>query len=164
MSRFNLVTLFQSTLPILLAVCLIGCGRRADDVVVDDRPPVSVDDLEHADHAHVHVDTYAEAVTEIERMNNEISTAFAANDLDAADGPIHEIGDVLEETVALARKENFSEEAVNEIKAAVDTLMDAFTRVDDTIHGREGATYEEVKDEVEPALETLRGHVPPASE
>jgi hypothetical protein len=140
-----------------LPLAMIGCNRTAEDA---NRPPVSIDELE-SDHAgHAHAETYAEAVAELDTMRSQISAAFAASDMEAADGPIHEVGHVLEEVVELAQKQGLDADAVAEINAAVEKLFDAFGRVDDKIHGGEGAEYSEVEADVDAAFATLRKHVP----
>jgi len=142
-----------------LPVAMIGCNRTAEDA---NRPPVSIDELEgdHADHAHA--ETYAEAVAELDAMRGQISQAFAAGDIDAADEPIHEVGHMLEDVVELAQKQGLEADALAEVGAAVDKLLDAFGRVDDKIHGGEGADYSEVEADVDAAFETLRKHLPDA--
>lgn len=160
MSR--LIRLAPIALIAMLSLTLIGCGdRTADDATTrDDAPPVAIGDLEQDMDHHEHPETYAEAVAELDAMRTQISQAFAANDIEAADGPIHEVGHVLEDVVELAREEAFSDEAVAEINAAVETLFDAFGRVDEKIHGGEGATYDEVQPEIDSAFETLQQHLP----
>ncbi len=145
-----------------LSLALVGCGAKTTDdtTTAPGQPPVSIDQLEHDLDHHAHAETYAEAVAELDEMRSEISQAFAAGDIEAADGPIHEVGHVLEDVVELARKEGLSAEAVAEIDAAVETLFDAFGRVDDKIHGREGVTYDEVEAEIDAAFATLRKHAP----
>jgi len=151
-------------LPFVPSLCIaaitilaIGCGKNTSD---DQRPPVSIDELETAHEGHAHAETYAEAVAELEEMNKTISAAFAANDIDSADEPIHEVGHVLDEVVTLAKKETMPEEAVAAISAAVEKLFDAFGRVDEKIHGGEGATYGEVQADIDAGFEVLRQHLP----
>ncbi len=144
-----------------LPLAMIGCNRTADNTAGDaNRPPVSIDELEGDHAAHAHAETYAEAVAELDAMRSQISQAFAAGDIEGADEPIHEVGHVLEEVVALATKQGLGADAVAEIGAAVDTLFDAFGRVDEKIHGGEGAEYSEVEADVDAAFATLRKHVP----
>lgn len=142
-----------------LPLAMIGCSRTADDA---NRPPVSIDELEgeHSDHAHA--ETYAEAVAELDEMRGQISEAFATGDTDKAHDPLHEVGHVLDELVELAKKQGLDAAAVTEIESAVAKLFDAFGRVDDKFHGKEGAEYSEVEADVNAAFETLRKHLPNA--
>lgn len=140
-----------------LVVPFTGCGRSSEQSEVN-RPPVSIDELEHDHPPHAHAESYNAAVAELDAMRTQISTAFAAGDIKAADGPIHEVGHVLGHVVELAQEEDFSEAAIAEINAAVETLFDTFGRVDEKIHGGEGVEYSEVADEIDAALETLKKH------
>jgi hypothetical protein len=161
MSRlFRHYLLSLPPLAILAAVTcsFVGC-RRSD--TNSERPPVSIDELESDGHVgHEHAETYPEAVAELEAMNKAIAAAFAANDADAAHDPLHEIGHVLDELPALAKKQELSDEAVAAIGAAVEKLFDAFGKVDAMFHDGEGATYDEVKADVDANMEVLRQYLP----
>lgn len=139
-----------------LPLAMIGCNRTTDDA---NRPPVSIDELE-SDHAHAHAETYAEAVAELDAMRSQISAAFAAGDPDQAHDPLHEVGHVLEHLVELATEQGLDADAVAEIGTAVDTLFDAFGRVDEKFHGGEEVAYSEVEADVDAAFATLRKHLP----
>jgi hypothetical protein len=151
-----------SLLPLAIltaSACLIGGCRKSDTNA--ERPPVSIDELESDVHVdHKHAETYPEAVAELEEMNKAIAAAFAANDADAAHDPLHEIGHVLDELPALAKKQELSDEAVAAIGAAVEKLFDAFGKVDAMFHDGEGATYDEVKADVDASMDVLRQHLP----
>jgi hypothetical protein len=149
-----------SILPALLlavaALPLLGCGKNGSG----ERPPVSIDELESDDHVgHKHAETYPEAVAELEEMNKVIAAAFAAEDLDAAHDPLHEIGHVLDELPGLAKKHGLGDEAVTAISGAVEKLFEAFGKVDEKFHGAQGATYDEVKETVDANMAILRQHL-----
>lgn len=151
-----------SLLPVAIlttATCsMVGCGKSETN---SERPPVSIDELESDGHVdHKHAETYPEAVAELEEMNKAIAAAFAANDIDAAHDPLHEIGHVLDELPTLAKKQALSDEAVAAIGAAVEKLLNAFGKVDEQFHGQEGATYDEVKADVDANMRVLRQHLP----
>lgn len=151
--------MLPGALAALLSVSLIGCGSGSKT----DAPPVSIEDAEAStagETAHAHAETYPEAVAELDGMRAAIETAFAANDLTGADGPIHEVGHVLEELVAMAKKAELGDEAVTAIEGAVETLFDSFTAVDEKIHGGEGKDYSDVKAEVDAAFAVLRQYLP----
>jgi hypothetical protein len=93
-------------------------------------------------------------------MREAIEKAFAANDPQAADEPIHEIGHVLEELSGMAKKAELGVEAETAIDTAVEKLFDALAPVDEKLHGKEGKDYSEVKAEIDAAFEVLRKYVP----
>jgi hypothetical protein len=55
----------------------------------------------------------------------------------------------------LAKKENVTAENQAAIEKSVNDLMDAFGRVDKTMHGQEGSTYAEESATIDAALEAL---------
>lgn len=142
----------------LLTVSFVGCGGKAE--TPSDAPPISIDEAEGLQGEHSHADNYPEAVAELDEMREQIEQAFAEGDIDAADGPIHEVGHVLEELVSLAKQQGVDDEALAAIGSAVQQLFDAFGRVDDKIHGGEGADYADVKAEIDAAFAELKSHLP----
>ena len=88
--------------------------------------------------------------------------SFAANDMDTAHDPLHEVGDVLMAIPELAKKENADSEKLASIQKAVDTLMDAFGRVDKTMHGQEGSTYAEESATIDAAVLELESLLNPS--
>jgi len=147
--------LLARTLFAALVVCgAIGCTPPASNNTIT--PPVATEELDHMHGDHKHAATYAEAISMIETMNTEISTAFADGKPMAADETVHSIGHTLEDVTSLAKKALMSEEDQNAIGVAVETLLDAFGKVDEKLHGGEGADYSAVADEVNTAMETLK--------
>ena len=142
----------------LLTVSFVGCGGKSE--TPSDAPPISIDELEDTHEGHSHADNYPEAVAELDEMREQIEQAFAAGDIDGADGPIHEVGHVLEELVSLAKQQGVDDEALAAIGSAVEKLFDAFGRVDEKIHGGEGADYADVKAEIDAAFVELKSHLP----
>ncbi len=112
-----------------------------------------------AEHAHSHDDhgpeSLKDAITELKSMRDTIRDGFAKNDQDAAHDPLHEVGHVLEAMPELAMKEKVSAENQVAIEKAVNSLMDAFGRVDKTMHGQEGSTYSEESATIDATLITL---------
>ncbi|MFO0999370.1 MAG: hypothetical protein U0936_03460 [Planctomycetaceae bacterium] len=136
-----------------LMVLFAGCN---DDVAQQDAN-AGGGHAEH-DHAHGHghaPTTSAEGLTELTSLRNTIRDAFAANDMDKAHDPLHEVGDVLLAIPELAKTENVDSEKLASIQKAVDTLMDAFGRVDKTMHGQEGSTYAEESATIDAAVVEL---------
>lgn len=115
------------------------------------------------DHGHSHAPTTSvEGLTELTSLRNTIRDAFAANDMDTAHDPLHEVGDVLMAIPKLAKKENADSEKLASIQKAVDTLMDAFGRVDKTMHGQEGSTYAEESATIDAAVLELESLLNPS--
>jgi hypothetical protein len=108
-----------------------------------------------ADHEEHH-ESYAEAVAELDSLCVAAKDGLAANNLEAADAAVHEIGHILEELPELAAKEA-SLAADDTIKPAIDDLFDCFDKIDRKLHGEAGKTYGEVADRIDAALKTLRG-------
>ena len=110
-------------------------------------------------HVHSHEDhspeSMKDAVTELKAMRDTIREAFAKNDQDGAHDPLHEVGHVLEAIPELAKKEKVTTENQAAIEKAVNSLMDAFGRVDKTMHGQEGSTYSEESATIDATLAAL---------
>lgn len=154
------------------AVFLTGCGRSESTV---SRPSGEHGNHQHdGDHEHDHEshgdsqahsepESLADAVAEIERLRGAIDQGFAAGDLDQADGPVHEIGHLIEELPELAAKESVSEEDQQQVKQAVDSLMDSFAALDERVHGgaSAGKSYDDVASQVDDAMAILRAIEPP---
>ena len=116
------------------------------------------------DHGHSHAPTTSsEGLAELTSLRNTIRDAFAANDMDTAHDPLHEVGDVLLAIPELAKKENVDSEKLASIQKAVDTLMNAFGRVDKTMHGQEGSTYAEESATIDAAVLELESLLSPAA-
>jgi hypothetical protein len=159
-------------LLLLAAVVIgfVGCGPSSST-----KPASNVakhDDHEHerghkegkhgdeAGHKEHHPDTYAEAVKEIDELRTTVKNALAKDDTEKADKPLHEVGHILEDVVALAQKASLDAAKQDEIKKAVEQLFDSFGKVDEKIHGRKGSTYEEESQKIDAAMATLRQYVP----
>ena len=101
--------------------------------------------------------TFSEAAEQLVAMKNKIRDGFAAGDLDSAHGPLHKVGNVLEDMVELAEKEDISAEQLEAVKQAKETLFDAFGNIDKTFHGGEGSTYEEEAEAIQAAMKVIVG-------
>jgi hypothetical protein len=143
-----------------LGIASVGCSPSPTaDNTAGTTPPVATEDLDHMHHDHVHATTYPQAVAQIETLDAEIRAAFAAGKGADADEQVHEIGHALEDVTALATKAALPAEAQTEVDAAVETLLDAFGKIDEKLHGGDGADYQDVAGEISTALDTLKKHV-----
>ena len=109
---------------------------------------------DHKGHDHA-PETLKDALAELTSLRNTIRDSFAKNDQDAAHGPLHEVGAILEAIPELAKKEKVSADNQAAIETAVNTLMDAFGNVDKTMHGQEGSTYSEESATIDSTLNAL---------
>lgn len=157
MRRLNFFACVALVAALPLAVS--GCNRTAEEA---NRPPVSIDELESEHAGRPHAETYAEAVEDLDALRSQISEASAAGDIEKAHDPLHDIGHSLEHVVELANKQGLGADAVAEISAAVEKLLDAFGKVDAKLHDEPGAEYSEVEADVDAAFATLRKHLPAA--
>lgn len=132
----------------LLVLILPGCTRESSQTA----PVVSQEPAQPAGETQK---TFVESVTQVVELRNRIRDGFAADDIDAAHDPLHEVGDVLSSLAAVAENDNISGESLETVKTSVNTLMDAFGAVDKVLHGGEGSTYEEEADTIDAALKQL---------
>lgn len=150
--------LFSSLAVVISLGLLTGCGEHQAS---DARPHADDHDHHHAhDHEHDHdhhhdgegvEESFSVLVERIDGLNAKIKDAFERGEVDEADGYVHDIGHELEKLVASLKEE--TDEAV---QGAADKLFDEFDKVDQQLHGGEGASYDDVREEIEAALQTLR--------
>ena len=121
------------------------------------KPPMAADELEHAHEGdHVHAETYPEAVAMVDGLREKIRDAFAKGEGMSADEAVHEIGHVLEDMAMLAKKASLSEADQVSVGTAVESLLDAFEKIDEKLHGGDGVDYDAVAAEIDAALVTLK--------
>ena len=137
---------------VLSIIALGGCNSSTPS----DKSSSETD--QHDDNDEKHAETYAAAVEDLNGLATSIKEALTANDEEMAHDPLHEIGHVLEEIPALANKESFTDKDKEAIKKAVDELFESFGKLDEKMHGKEGAMYDDVADQIEQALATLQEH------
>lgn len=146
-----------------LGLVLVGCAPKSTDtdtatVTPSDSAAVTTDDLVHVEdggEGHKHAATYAEAVTMLTGLRDQIRDAFAKGDALAADPAVHEIGHALEDVSELAKGASLSEEDQVAVGVAVEKLLDAYGAIDEKIHSSEEVKYDEVAGEIDSAMETL---------
>lgn len=101
--------------------------------------------------------TFSEAAEQLVAMKNIIRDGFAAGDIDSAHGPLHEVGQLLENMAALAQQADITPEQLEAVEQAKETLFDAFGNIDKTFHGGEGSTYEEEAEAIQAAMKVIVG-------
>ena len=152
---FKLTPFQHLTCAAFAAALMVGC-TETDSPAVDAAKP----DGSHADHEHDHSggdhpETYAEAVKALTAIDDTIKNAFAKDDKDAAHGPLHDVGDILTDLNDLANDADMTDEQRKSVRAEVEKLFEAFGAVDETMHGKEGKSYDEVASEIEASLKVL---------
>ena len=136
---------------------LVGCGKSPTQAP---RHASATDTDEH-DHEHEgesHDDTpksYGEAVAGLAALRDTIRDAFAAKDDDKAHEPLHEVGHLLEYLPELAEKHSPPIDSAA-VKKDADELFDLFGKVDEKMHGAEGATYADVADKIDAGVDRLQ--------
>jgi hypothetical protein len=106
--------------------------------------------------ATIKAENYADAIRQLTEMHGKMKAAFSKKDIDAAHGPLHDVGHVLELIPVLAAKETKDEAVLAAIRKPVDELFDHYGKVDEKLHGESGVTYEEVSSKIDAALEKLK--------
>ena len=73
---------------------------------------------DHGDHGHVHPETLADAVKQLEGVCTEIKAAFAKDDAEAAHEPMHDVAHLIEQFPALIEKSSLDAAAKEEVTKA----------------------------------------------
>lgn len=153
-----------------IAVLAGGCTRLAplseaehdhaaehDDHAAHEHPPA-----EHHDHDHAPIakaasspPSFADALAKIVELDDTIRAACEADDPEAAHDEFHAIGHLLEELPALATTADVTLDS-EAVKRAAGVLFDAFSRIDDKLHGGEGSTYAEEAETIGRELASFR--------
>ncbi len=150
---------FSFGVLVVASISLAGCGTSQTPASTSPADQHDHEIESHADdHEHTSPESFAGVLTELDELRTAIKAAFAAGDLEQADGPVHAVGHFLEELPELAAKESASEADRQQIKQAVDSLMGSFAALDERVHGGDaaGKSYDEVASEVDEALATLK--------
>jgi hypothetical protein len=151
----------------LVLFCFAGCNSGTEEgtpIKADaDHHDHDHDHGEHDDHGHKHAESFAEAVEELVELRNTVRDAFASNDSEAAHGPLHDVGHLLEEVSELAGKEELSAEQMATVKSSVEALFEGFGAVDKKMHdATKGSEYSEVAEKIDAAVASLTAIVAPA--
>ena len=159
LTRDGIHSLYLTCLLVTVSV-FIGCSTDSSDADAKTGETHAEGHDEQGDHP----ETYDEAVEAVVGMDAEIKDAFEKDDTEAAHGPLHKIGHVLEEVNELAEKTDLSDEQRKSVATAVEQLFEAFGAVDAVMHGKDGKTYDEVAGQIQENLEILKSMKPAASE
>ncbi|MCH2212552.1 MAG: hypothetical protein MK110_14705 [Fuerstiella sp.] len=142
----------------LLSLLILGCSDSTSGTST-----LSPDHTGQHDHGeeeshsgHDHPGTLEEGLKELTELRDTVRDAFAADDIDTAHGPLHDVGHLLEDIAALVERQELSDEQRDLVKKNIKSLFDLFGAVDSTLHGDEGKTYSEVSDQIDTALSALR--------
>ncbi len=137
-------------------VVSIQTGCYKPDTATGSTAGQTEDGHDHEGHEHDHANmSFSAAISELEELSGTISESMAKDDADAAHDPLHEVGDLLEQLPELAKKDGLSQADQKTVNGAVAKLMDAYGAVDAIMHGEEGKSWDEVKDEIDEATKTL---------
>ena len=137
-SRFQLAVLVVVATPLLI---LTGCAESENSSGSTETTAPSGN-----------LPSLQEAVAGIVALRDQIRDGFASDDLDAAHGPLHDIGDLLTQLQQISKGSELTKEQVNSLSVATDQLLDAFGAVDKTFHGGDGSTYEEEAETIDAAI------------
>jgi hypothetical protein len=86
--------------------------------------------------------TFRDAIAALIDHDDRIRAAFEADDPDAAHDDLHAIGHLLEDQPKLAGTAGVAIDR-QAVERSAGILLDAFARIDDTLHGGTGSTYAE---------------------
>ena len=116
---------------------------------------MTADAHDHEGHSK-HQESFGEAFGALKELNETVSTAFADNDSEAAHGPLHDVGHLLESISGFAAKSDLDEAAKETIESNIDTLMSSFGAVDALMHGDDkGKEYSEVSADIDEAIAAI---------
>ncbi len=147
-------------LALVLTGLICGCSDGTDGTDGMPVPPVMVDGHDnHEGHDHGgagHPESLGEALHQLTELRDTVRDAFAAGDLEAAHGPLHSVGHLIDEVSELAAEAGIAEEAVAAIDSNCEILMDSFGEVDKKMHSEdEGSDYSEVSEKIDAALAAI---------
>ncbi len=148
----------QFSLPltaILLSLPLVVCSYSSSGTAMPSTG--QTDQHDHDAHAeHDHPETLEEGLRELSELRDTVRDGFAADDVDTAHGPLHDVGHLLEDISGLIEREELSQEQRELAKQNIDSLFDLFGDVDSALHGQDGTTYSEVSDQIDAAIAALQ--------
>ena len=145
---------------LFLILAIIGCSNQ-DVPLSHDHSKSGAITKEHLGHSHSHDDhaepsTFRDIVEKLVDMDEQICNAFASNDTHAAHGPLHDVGQILENLTSLAKEEDIPKDVLAAVEQAKKDLFTAFGKIDKTFHGEEGSNYDEQSSKIQSALIVIK--------
>ena len=138
----------------LVGVSIIGC----DPMEKKPKPAAGAHDHEHSHHGP---ESFTEAVADIEKHQKTIKEAFSNSKPEDAHDALHDIGHSIEALVELGKKQGIEAADLQTINKASEDLMMAFGAVDETLHGGKGKNYDEVAEQVDAAITSIKTFLKP---
>jgi hypothetical protein len=145
----------KATVVIAIMILTSGCEGRATR-----RGPFSMPSEPKAEHAAVAPDAHEAAAAELSQLptfrdgvarlielDTAIREAAEAGMPEAGHDALHEIGIVLEELPGLAKNSETPLDLAA-VKRSSSVLFDAYSRIDEEMHGGEGSTYAEESQDI----------------
>lgn len=150
---------YVAALACSLLLVSLGCDSGTDTLSESgstETAGAAADGHNHGDgHDHDAADM-SEALAHLNEHCTKIKTAFEGNSPEDAHDSLHEVGQLLESIPALAEKKGLSSEQVGTVKEQVEALFDAFTTLDETMHGGDAVEYSEVDAKIQDAMSKLQ--------
>ena len=89
-----------------------------------------------------------------------IADAFATDDAEAAHGPLHNVGHLLEVIEEFVKNSDKDDTTQKQLNAAIEQLFSSYGDVDEKMHDEsEGKDYSDVAKQIENAINTLKAQV-----
>ncbi len=154
------------------AVLAVSCARLAPPAEADHDHAAERGDRSAHDraHEHAHADdhdhaatgkavtspaSFADALATVIELDGQIRTACEGDEPEAAHDELHSIGHLLEELPGLAATAGMPLDG-EAVSRSAGILFDAFSRIDDKLHGGEGSTYAEEAETIGRELGSFR--------
>ncbi|TWU45788.1 hypothetical protein Q31b_09640 [Novipirellula aureliae] len=164
----NRLRSFQPTnfLTICLTVCLTGglsgCGSdrepenstESENEIVASDLGLDADDLVFLENSEM-PNRLPDAVLMLETMRDNIRDGLVNDDIDAAHGPLHEVGHLLEHLQKQVENSDLDENQKTAANEAIEQLFDSFGSIDGLIHDDEPVDYSVHSDKIDSAISTL---------
>lgn len=132
-------------------------GHEHKTVIDAAQAGLDVDSLPHLEEAEL-PESLPNSVIVLTGMRDTIRDGFKAGDIEKADGPLHEVGHLLEHIEDLAKKSSLTDAEKKQISDVIESLFKDFGLVDERVHdkkGEKGKPYSEVADSIDAAIKTL---------
>lgn len=159
-----------------LVICwtFAGCGKpNSKTSTVPAGPSATIDDdhdhggksgedaghTEEADHEHAELEVHslAEGIAALDQNYTAVKNAYTQGAADKAHEPLHALGTLLLELPDLAKAAGLSADDRAKLQKAVDSLTDAYTKVDDAVHEGKTPDYQSVSEQIDQQMAIVRG-------